>query len=210
MRLIPRKVEFFALLEQQADNTLKGSRLLQKCFEGFSSADAVYLAAKEIHDVEHAGDDLVHKILDLLNKTFITPLDREDIYNLTSKLDDVLDYVDSVAKRLVTFQIPKPTPHAIELSRIITRASEEIVKGVGLLRNLKEAETLLRQCVRIKQLEEDADQVARDALTSLFKDHGQDPMEVIKWKDLYEHLEVATDKAEDVANILETVLVKYT
>ncbi len=209
MRLIPRKVEFYSLLEQQAETTLKGARLLQKCFEEFDAEGGVYLAAKEIHDVEHAGDDLVHKILDLLNKTFITPLDREDIYGLTGKLDDVLDYVDSVAKRLVTFQIQKPTPHAIELSRIITRSSEEIVKGVNLLRNLKEGEALLRQCTRINQLEEDADQVARDALTMLFKDHGHDPMEVIKWKDLYEHLEVATDKAEDVANILETILVKY-
>jgi predicted phosphate transport protein (TIGR00153 family) len=210
MRLIPRKVEFYTLLEQQAENTLKGARLLQKCFEEYDAEGGVYLAAKEIHDIEHTGDDLVHKTLDLLNRTFITPLDREDIYALTGRLDDVLDFVDSVAKRLVTFQIQKPTPHAIELSRIITRASEEIVKGVHLLRNLKDAEMLLRRCVRIKQLEEDADQVARDALTSLFKDHGQDPMEVIKWKDLYEHLELATDKAEDVANILETVLVKYT
>jgi hypothetical protein len=210
MRWIPRKVEFYTLLEQQAENTLKGARLLQKCFEEFTSADTVYLAAKEIHDVEHAGDNLVHKILDLLNKTFITPLDREDIYAMTGRLDDVLDYVDAVAKRLVTFQIPKPTPHAIELSRIITRASEEVVKGVQMLRNLKDAEALLRQCARISQLEEDADQVHRDALTTLFKDHAHDPMEVIKWKDLYEHLEVATDKAEDVADILETVLVKYT
>jgi hypothetical protein len=210
MRLIPRKVEFYTLLEQQAENTLKGARLLQKCFEEYDAGGGVYLAAKEIHDVEHTGDDLVHTTLDLLNRTFITPLDREDIYALTGRLDDVLDFVDSVAKRLVTFQIQKPTPHAIELSRIITRASEEVVKGVKMLRNLKDGEALLRQCVRINQLEEDADQVARDALTSLFKDHSHDPMEVIKWKDLYEHLEVATDKAEDVANILETVMVKYT
>ncbi len=210
MRFIPRKVEFYTLLEQQAENTLKGARLLQKCFEEFDAEGGVYLAAKEIHDVEHAGDDLVHKTLDLLNRTFITPLDREDIYALTGRLDDVLDFVDQVAKRLVTFQIQKPTPHAIELSRIITRAAEEVVKGVRMLRNLKDGEVLLKQCVRINQLEEDADQVARDALTMLFKDHSNDPMEVIKWKDLYEHLEVATDKAEDVANVLETVLVKYT
>ncbi len=209
MRLIPRKLEFFDLLDRQAGTTLKGAKLLQSCLENFASKDAAYLAGKEIHDVEHAGDDLVHKILDRLNKTFITPLDREDIYALTSKLDDVLDYVDSVAKRLVTFQIEKPTPPAIELSRIIARASEEIVEGVKLLRNLRQAEAILRQCTRINQLENDADQVMRDALTMLFQDHGQDAMEVIKWKDIYEHLEVATDKCEDVANVLETVLVKY-
>ncbi len=210
MRLIPRKVEFFNVLEQQAENTLKGARLLQTCLEEFPRADELYLVSKEIHNVEHAGDDLVHKIVDRLNKTFITPLDREDIYALTSKLDDVLDFVDTVSKRLVLFQIVEPTAQAIELSRIITRSAEEIVAGVRLLRNLKHGEAILRVCTRINQLENDADQVARDGLTALFQDHGKDAMEVIKWKDLYEHLEVATDKCEDVANILETVLVKYT
>lgn len=209
MWLVPRKVQFFDLLEEQAEMARKGSGLLFDCWQSFTTTDAAYLISKQIHEVEHAGDELVHRVVDLLNKTFITPLDREDIYALTTKLDDVLDYVDSVAKRMVAYRVDKPTTHAVELSRIILRASEEIAVGIRLLRNLREGEKILQQCARINQLENDADQVMRDALTGLFRDHPGDPLEVIKWKDLYEHLEVATDKAEDVANIIETVLVKY-
>ncbi len=209
MRWIPRKVEFFGLLEQQAEIGLRGARMLQECLVHFASPEAVYLASKEIHDIEHTGDDLAHKVVDLLNKTFITPLDREDIHQLTIKLDDVLDHVDLVAKRLVIYKIEKPTPQCIEISRIIVRQSEEIVEAIKLLRDLKRGDRLLQQCARINQLENDADQVMRDALTELFQDHDRDPIDVIKWKDIYQHLEEGTDKAEDVANILETVLVKY-
>jgi uncharacterized protein len=209
MRLIPRKTEFYSLLEQQAETGLRGAKLLLDCLVQYSSLESVYLASKEIHDIEHTGDDLVHKVVDLLNKTFITPLDREDIHQLTSKLDDVLDHVDLVSKCLVNYRIEKPTPQCIEFSRIIMRQSEEILQGVKLLRDLRQPDRLLQQCARINQLENDADQVMRDALTDLFKDHSRDPIDVIKWKDIYEHLEEGTDKAEDVANILETVLVKY-
>lgn len=209
MRLIPRKIEFFDLLELQATTGLEGAKLLQACLVEFGSPEAVYLASKKIHDVEHTGDDLAHKVVDLLNKTFITPLDREDIHQLTIRLDDVLDHVDLVAKRLVTYQIDKPTVHCVELSRILVRQSEEILAGVHALRELKNTDAILKQCSRINQLENDADQVMRDALTELFRDHERDPIDIIKWKDIYEHLEEGTDKAEDVANILETVLVKY-
>jgi predicted phosphate transport protein (TIGR00153 family) len=169
----------------------------------------MYLASKRIHDVEHEGDELVHRLMERLNKSFITPLDREDIYELTSRLDDVLDYVDAVAKRLVTFKVSVPTHHAIELGRIIVRGAEETAAGIALLRDLSQADAIIRQCAKINQLENDADQVMRDALNELFNGGTKDPMEVIKWKDLYEHLEVATDKCEDVANIIEAVLVKY-
>jgi len=152
----------------------------------------------------------VHQLMGRLNKSFITPLDREDIYELTVRLDDVLDYVDAVAKRLVTFKIAEPTPHAIEFSRIVVRSSEEVKVGVHLLHDLRHGERILRQCAIINQFENDADQVMRDALHSLFDGEALNPLYVIKWKDLYEHLELATDKCEDVANILEAVLVKYT
>ena len=145
-----------------------------------------------------------------LNKSFITPLDREDIFELTSRLDDVLDYIDAVAKRLVTFKISTVSSHAIELGRIIVRGAEETAAGIAMLRDLSKSEAIIRQCAKINQLENDADQVMRDALNDLFNGGAKDPLEVIKWKDLYEHLEVATDKCEDVANILESVLVKYT
>ena len=208
--LIPREVQFFDLLETQSQVVVRGAKLLQECLESKGSLDDLYLASKRIHDVEHEGDELVHQLMGRLNKSFITPLDREDIYELTSRLDDVLDYVDAVAKRLVTFKIATVTPHAAELGRIIVRGAEETAIGIALLRDLSQAEAITRQCAKINQLENDADQVMRDALNDLFDGAARDPIEVIKWKDLYEHLEVATDKCEDVANILEAVLVKYT
>ena len=209
MALIPREVQFFDLLEQQSNVVVRGAKLLQECLESKGSIDEMYLASKRIHDVEHEGDELVHRLMDRLNKSFITPLDREDIYELTSRLDDVLDYVDAVAKRLVTFKIATPTHHAIELGRIIVRGAEETAAGIALLRDLSHADAIVRQVAKINQLENDADQVMRDALNELFNGGSRDPLEVIKWKDLYEHLEVATDKCEDVANIIEAVLVKY-
>ena len=125
MGLIPREVKFFDLLEQQSNTVVKGAKLLQGCLESKGSIDDMYLASKRIHDVEHEGDELVHRLMERLNKSFITPLDREDIHQLTSRLDDVLDYVDAVAKRLVTFKIAAPTHHAVELGRIIVRGAEE-------------------------------------------------------------------------------------
>ncbi|HUC43199.1 MAG TPA: DUF47 family protein [Candidatus Sulfotelmatobacter sp.] len=210
MALIPREVQFFDLLEQQSQTVVRGAKLLQECLESKGSMDEVYLASKRIHDIEHEGDELVHRLMARLNKSFITPLDREDIFELTSRLDDVLDYIDAVAKRLVTFKISTVSSHAIELGRIIVRGAEETAAGIAMLRDLSKSEAIIRQCAKINQLENDADQVMRDALNDLFNGGAKDPLEVIKWKDLYEHLEVATDKCEDVANILESVLVKYT
>jgi len=209
MGLIPREVRFFDLLEQQSKTVVRGAKLLQECLESKGSTDDMYLASKRIHDVEHEGDELVHSLMERLNKSFITPLDREDIHELTSRLDDVLDYIDAVAKRLVTFKIEAPTHHAIELGRIIVRGAEETAIAVALLRDLSKGEAIVRQCAKINQLENDADQVMRDALNDLFNGGARDPLDVIKWKDLYEHLELATDKCEDVANIIESVLVKY-
>ncbi len=210
MKLIPREIQFFDLLEEQAETVVRAAKLLRdECLEGSISLDGLYLVSKRMHDIEHEGDDIVHRLLARLNKSFITPLDREDIHALTVRLDDVLDYVDAVAKRLVTFKIERPTPQAVELGRIVHRASEEVALGIRLLRDLRQAEEITRQVARINQLENDADQVMRDALNLLFNGEIRDPLEVIKWKDLYEHLEIATDKCEDVANIIEGVLVKY-
>jgi len=208
--LIPREVRFFDLLDAQAAVVVRGARLLLECMETKTTLGDIYLASKKIHEVEHEGDELVHQLLGKLNKSFITPFDREDIYELCVRMDDILDYVDVVAKRLVTYQIASPTPHAVELARIIFRSSEEVLEGIRLLRDLRRHDEIIRQCARINQLENDGDQAMRDGLNLLFNsDPPRDPLEVIKWKDLYEHLEIATDKCEDVANIMEAVLVKY-
>jgi predicted phosphate transport protein (TIGR00153 family) len=207
--LIPRETQFFDLLETLARTALKGARMLRECLEKPGSPQSMADASKYIHDVENDGDEIVHQLMARLNKTFITPLDREDIHELCSNLDDVLDFVDAVAKRLVTFRIQEVTPYALQLSRILEQSADEVARGVTLLRNLRQHDEIIRQCTVINQLENDADQVMRDALNDLFNGVKPDPLEVVKWMDLYRHLEIATDKCEDVANIMEGVLVKY-
>ena len=208
MRIFPREVEFFDLLEKQAAVVAKAAVTLARSLESKPSPQQIATMSEQIHTIEHEGDDLVHQLMDRLNKTFLTPLDREDIYQLCIRLDDVLDYIDAVAKRLVTFKIETLTPEAIELVRIIECSVGEVEGGVRLLRDLRRHEEIVRQCTRINQLEKEADQVMREALNRLFNGE-HNPIDVIKWKDLYEHLELATDKCEDVANVIETVLVKY-
>ncbi len=209
MRIFPREVEFFDLLEKQAGVVNKAAVTLARCLESKPPFDRIVAMCEQIHTIEHEGDDLVHQLMKRLNKTFLTPLDREDIYALCTRLDDVLDYIDAVAKRLVTFKIESLTPQAIEFVRIIECGAAEVEAGIRLLRDLKRHEEIIRQCARINQLENEADQVMREALNQLFNGEMRDPIDVIKWKDLYEHLELATDKCEDVANVIETVLVKY-
>ena len=209
MQIFPREVEFFDLLEKQAAVVNKAAVTLARCLESKPPFDRIVAMCEQIHTIEHEGDDLVHALMDRLNKTFLTPLDREDIYALCTRLDDVLDYIDAVAKRLVTFKIESLTPQAIEFVRIIECGAAEVEAGIRLLRNLKRHEEIIRQCARINQLENEADQVMREALNRLFNGESRDPVHIIKWKDLYEHMELATDKCEDVANVIETVLVKY-
>lgn len=209
MRFIPREERFFDLLESQAAVVVKGATLLARCIMDRGDLTEIRKASERIHEVEQEGDELVHQLMGKLNKTFLTPLDREDIYELCVRLDDILDYVDAVAKRLVTFRITEPTHHAVEFAKIIECSASEVEAGVRLLRDLRRQEEIIRQCVRINQLENEADQVMRDALNRLFNGEPRDPLDIIKWKDIYEHLELATDKCEDVADVIQTVLVKY-
>lgn len=164
--------------------------------------------AEKIHEVEHRGDDLTHELMARLNRTFVTPIDREDIHNMTSCLDDVLDYVEATSDRLALFAITEPTPEAKELARIIVEAAEEICKGVKGLHTLRNPEEILHRCQEINRLENEADTVSRAALGRLFRGEFT-ALEAIAWKDLYDHLEDATDKCEDVANVLESIVVKY-
>lgn len=211
MRLsfVPRDENFFHIFEQQAVNVLKGASMLHTRLENYGGLDAAYTTSKEIHELEHIGDSLVAECLERLNRTFITPFDREDIFALTRALDEILDYTDAVAERLVIMQITYTTPMVIELARLILRGSEEVLAGVRLLRNLRDPEPVLRICKTINSLENDADQVLREALRSLFSDSAAAPLEVIKFKDVYENLEMATDKCQDVSNILHTIVAKY-
>jgi predicted phosphate transport protein (TIGR00153 family) len=210
LRLVPRETVFFELFEQQAANVLKGADLLRQRLETYGGLDTAYTTSKEIHDLEHIGDELVAECIVRLNKTFITPFDREDIFALTRALDEVIDWIDSSAERIVILQISNLTPMVAELARIIFRSAQEIELAVKLLRKLSDPEPVTRACRRIVQFENDADQVLREAMRELFADGQMAPLEVIKLKELYENLEMATDVCQDTANIIQTIVAKHT
>lgn len=208
MRLLPRDTRFFDLLELQAAHVVKAAGLLSRAIRTKVPLAEIEAVSREIDAIEHDGDAVVHELMGKLNRTILTPLDHEDIHRLCIRLDDVLDYVDGVAKRFVTFRISEPTHYAVEFARILECSTTEVELGIRLLRDLGRREDIVRQCARINQLENEADDVLREALNRLFEAEAPDPIHVIKWKDIYEHMEIATDKCEDVADLIQGVLVK--
>ena len=201
MRLIPRDVSFFALFAQTSENLIACARVLVDLFAHY---DNVEEKIREIRRIEHVGDGLTHGIMTKLNQTFITPFDREDIHRLASSIDDVLDYINSAAARISMYKITDPPPAAGSLARLILLQSQELSKAVSLLQ--KDGD-VLQHCVEINRLENEADQVSREAIARLFE-YEKDPINLIKIKELVEILEIATDKAEDAADVLETVVLK--
>ena len=161
--------------------------------------------AREIKRIESAGDSITHTIIRNLNQTFITPIDREDIHALASSIDDILDLVEATADRMVVFKIEKPTAEAILLSNIIYESSEELARGIAQLGKVTDLNATF---VKVNSLENEADRITRDALAKLFESE-KDPIMVIKWKEIYESLESGTDRCEDVANVLERILLKH-
>lgn len=203
VRLIPRETKFFDMFAEVADNLISAARVLAD-FLSHYDYEQLPVLVERIKEIEHHGDDMTHKILVKLNQTFITPFDREDIHALTSSLDDVLDFINGASDRLLTYKITQPSPSARVLAAIILKQTEELGKAVSLLDKNGQ---LLAHCVEVNRLENEADQVAREAIGRLFEG-GHDPITLIKLKELLEILETATDKAEDVANVLETVVLK--
>lgn len=204
VRIVPRDVKFFDMFAQMAGNLTEGARLLADILANYNSSDP---RLQKIKDVEHRGDEMTHAILTKLNQTFITPFDHEDIHHLASSLDDVLDFVNAAGERLQVYKITNPPPAAAELAQLIVRQCEQLEKAMALLDRNKSG--VLNYCVEINRLENEADGVAREAIGRLFE-REKDPIALIKLKELFEVLETATDKAEDVANVLETVVLKST
>ncbi len=159
---------------------------------------------KRAEEYEHTGDRLTHDLIKKLNQTFITQLDREDIHQLASRLDDVMDLIEAAATRMALYKIKRCTPEAKRLAALIHESAEEIVRAVQKLKDLK---NILPHCVEIDRLENVADHVSRDAIAALFTG-GHDPVEIVKWKEIYETLETATDRCEDVADVLERIVLK--
>jgi predicted phosphate transport protein (TIGR00153 family) len=201
MRLIPRKADFFGLFAELSDNLTEGAKLLRVILE---DPRDLSLRVEQVQAIEHKGDRATHAIITKLNQTFITPFDREDIHRLASSLDDVLDFVNSAATRLVMYKITTPPPVSAELAGLIVLQCEELARGVSLL---EKNGHVMQHCEEVNRLEDVADHVSRKAIADLFE-HEKDPIQLIKLKELYEVLETATDKAEDAANVLEAIVLK--
>jgi len=201
-RLLPREEKFFDLFEQQADHIVSASRLLEELTLDYPDAKA---KVEHIKDIEHTGDTLTHEIVRRLNTTFVTPIDREDIYALASRLDDVLDLIDAVADRLLVYKIDSPTDGAIAMAKIIVKTAEETDRAVRCLRTL--SPFYHKHAVEVNRLENEADRMLRDQLVALFEGN-KDAIEVIKWKELYETMEAVTDRCEDVVNVIEGIVLK--
>jgi hypothetical protein len=201
VQLIPRDQKFYDIFREQAENIHKAAAKLVALFDDFQEVEK---HISEIKFLEHKGDQLTHALMKKLNRTFITPFDREDIHALGSALDDVLDLVDAAASRMTTYNVKKVTPGAQQLAKVILHGTEIIVEAVA---QLKHPQNMLEYCEQLTLLEEEADRIKGECVARLFE-NSADPIEVIKWKEIYEVLEATTDKCEDVADVLESVVLK--
>lgn len=204
MGLFPKEIDFFEIFDRAALNLTKAGVLLVSLMENFDRLDE---RAKEIYEVEQEGDVLTHEIMKKLNKTFITPIDREDLYALASRLDDILDLIWGAVDRLSVFKITEPTEAAVTMAKDILTTTEVIHKAIHKLKE-KQYSHVQDFCIEINRLENRIDRDFRDALGKMFEEM-KDPILIIKWKEIYEHLENASDKCEDVANILEAIVLKH-
>ena len=200
--LIPKDDKFFAMFREMSYNIIEGAELLKDMLDNFTDPAA---SQRKIKEIEHKGDTITHEIIKKLNKSFITPFDREDIYALSSALDDILDLIDASSQRVVMYNVEKPTPESKELAFLILKSCQVIDKIVAVLGG--RLEPISAYCIEVNALENEADRVCREAISRLF-DEEKDPIQLIKWKEIYETLETTTDKCEDAANILESVVVK--
>jgi len=203
--LIPQEKHFFDMIEQQSKNVLEGVDALVNMLEHYNEIEK---KRERIKQIENDGDKMVHDIFSELNKTFITPIDREDISKLTSSLDDILDNLEAVSERLIVYEIKKPPKYMLEFSLILQKADRNVNDGISLLRNFKEAKQIRGFCKEVNTLENEGDILLRKATAELFT--KKDPIEIIKIKELYDDLEAAIDRCEDVADVIGDILVKYT
>jgi predicted phosphate transport protein (TIGR00153 family) len=201
VRLVPRETKFFDMFAEMSANLTEGARLLKDLLTDYKNVE---VRVQQLKDIEHKGDDMTHAILTKLNQTFITPFDREDIHKLAATIDDVLDFVHAAGERLVMYKITQVPPAAAMLAQIVVQQAEQITKAVA---KMEKHDGIIDYCVEINRLENEADHIAREAIAKLFETE-RDPINLIKIKELYEVLETASDKAEDAANVLESVVLK--
>lgn len=201
--LLPKEDEYFVFFSQMGSKIEEASRLLIRMCEDDIDRHEDY--ARLIKDVEHQCDEITHKITTKLNKSFITPFDREDIYHLAVALDDICDYIDAGARAIVMYAVGVPNTHTKELAKVISELGAEITRALA---KLKKPESINPHFVEIHRLENEADDIYFRAMKELFS-NGSDALNVIRWKEIYEILESATDRCESVANIIESIVLKH-
>jgi hypothetical protein len=197
---------FFTAFAEHASRSVEAAKLLLEMLEHVDRKEKLAL---EIGEKESAADHITHETVKRLHETWITPLDRFDIHSLISKLDDVLDLIEAVSERLVLFDIREVRPPALELAHVLLKACEDMHRAMTLFPKLaSNGKDLLEICVEINRLENEADAIYRRAIAELFH-NGNNPIDVMKWRDIFDNIEEATDRCEDVANIVEGVVLEY-
>jgi len=202
---MPREEKFFGLFEESSHNVVEAAQGLKNMIDTWEHVEG---RVSEITELEHQGDTITHQIMEQLHRTFITPFDREDIALLAHSLDDVVDFIHAAADAMFLYKVNSPGQKAKELADIIVQAATEVEKAMPCLRHRAELKQVLPYCVEINRLENMADRVYRSAIAELFND-STDVAQIIKWREIYEHMETATDRCEDVANVLEGVALKH-
>jgi predicted phosphate transport protein (TIGR00153 family) len=204
MVLFPSKIDFYEMFDRSLENLSRAANVLVDMFNNFEHFEK---RAKAIYEYEQEGDMITHEIMKELNKTFLTPIDREDIHALASRVDDVLDLIWAAVDRMVVYRIDKPTPEVISIAEDLQMTTDILKKALRELRT-KQYTHVQEHCIEINRLENRIDRKYRDALGKLLNDN-HDPVYIIKWKDIYQLFEDASDRAEDIANILEGIVLKY-
>ena len=204
-RLLPRETSFFDFFERHAKLTIEGTREFLALARGQRPLGP---GAKRIKEIEHETDVITHDCVEALHKTFITPIERDDIHRLITRMDDIMDFMEAASERLALYELTSPRPELAEMADILVRAAEALAEALKGLRDMKNTQVVQERCIEVNRLENEADAILRGALAKLFREE-KDPITVMKWKEVFEALEEATDRAEDVANIIEGVILEH-
>ena len=202
--LIPREEKFFDLFEAQAIHNVEAAKLFRELARNWSLQSPIF---DKLQDIEHEADISTHEIMDRLNRTFVTPIDREDIHSLAGEMDDVVDLIQSLASRMQLYRVDHSTDELAQMADCLFQATETVKKAVASLKDPSNQRRILDYCIEINRLENSGDHIFEVALGKLFSGKP-DPLEVMKWKEIYEVTEQAIDKCEDIANVVESILVK--
>jgi predicted phosphate transport protein (TIGR00153 family) len=203
-RFLPRETSLYEFFEQHAALTVEGA---EEFLQLMTTASNIDVKIKRIKEIEHETDTITHRCVEALHKTFITPIEHNDIHRLITRMDDIMDFVDDAAERIGLYDIKTMTLDSVDMAQVLVKSAREVETACKGLRNLKNPQAILHSCVIINRLENEADAILRRAVARLFREE-RDPIQIIKWKEIYELMETATDRCEDVANVIEGVVLE--